>query len=330
MAASSKSAVFMAVLANFGLTIVKFIAFLLSGSGSMFSEAVHSGADAANQALLYLGIRSSERPADAMFHYGYGGDRYLLALLSAVGIFVFGAGVTIYHGVHTLLDPVEVESSWLSYVVLAISFVVDGAVLITALRAVYAQKGDKSLMQFLRTTSDPTIAAVLFEDTVATAGVVIAGIAIMLTEVTGNPLYDALGAIFVGFMLGLIAIWLGLKNRKLLLGPAIPKHIFDGVMELLQQNPAVKQVRSPKSRVVGAGQYRFAAEIDFDGAYLGRKHAALVAERAALLGDPAEQERLAADFGDRMVDAVAAEIDQIELELRKRFPELVHLEFEAD
>lgn len=330
MAASSKSAVLSAVVANVFLTIVKFIAFFMSGSGAMFSEAVHSGADAGNQMLLFLGIRSSERPADATFHYGYGGDRYLYSLLSAVGIFVFGSGVTIYHAIRGFLEPVHVEASMLGYGVLGLSFVVDSFVLIAALRVVWGQKGDKGLFEFLRTTSDPTIAAVLLEDAVATSGVLVAGLAILLTQVTGDPMYDSIGALLVGLMLAFVALWLALKNRRLLLGPKIPDHVHQGVMEYLRARPGVRRIREPKTRVVGAGQYHFGAEIDFDGAYFGRKQATFVGERLLGLNDEAARETFAGEFGERVVDAVAAEIDAIEDELRQRFPELQHVDIEAD
>ncbi|MFV8754508.1 cation diffusion facilitator family transporter [Nannocystaceae bacterium ST9] len=330
MAASSKTAVFSAVIANFFLTVVKFVAFFLSGSGAMFSEAVHSAADAGNQLLLFLGIRSSERPADATFHYGYGGDRYLYSLLSAVGIFVFGCGITIYHAIHGLLHPVHVEPSLLGYGVLALSFFVDGFVLVSALRVVWVQKGERGLFEFLRTTSDPTIAAVLLEDSVATSGVLVAGLAILLTQLTGDPMYDSIGALIVGFMLGFIAIWLAIKNRRLLLGPKIPDHIHEGVMDYLRAHPAIRRIREPKSRIVGAGQYRFAAEIDFDGGWFGRKQAAFVGERASALTSETEREAFASEMGERIVDAVATEIDVIEDELRKRFPELLHVDIEAD
>lgn len=317
-------------MANSFLTIVKFVAFFLSGSGAMFSEAVHSAADAGNQMLLFLGIRSSERPADATFHYGYGGDRYLYSLLSAVGIFVFGSGVTIYHAIRGLLQPVHVEPSLLGYGVLALSFCVDGAVLLGALRIVWKQKGDKRLFDFLRTTSDPTIAAVLLEDTVATSGVLVAGLAILLTQITGDPMYDSIGALIVGGMLGFVAVWLALKNRHLLLGPKMPDHIYEGVMAYLRAHPAVRRIRVPKSRVVGAGVYRFAAEIEFDGSYFGRKLAGFVGEQVERLGGEAERVAFAGEFGERIVDAVAAEIDLIEEELRRRYPEVLHVDIEAD
>jgi len=109
MAGQGVSVVLFAVLGNGTLTVIKFVAFLISGSGAMFSEAVHSAADTGNQMLLFLGARRSERPADQMFHYGYGSERFLFSLLAALGIFVLGCGVTVYHGIEGLVHPRSLE-----------------------------------------------------------------------------------------------------------------------------------------------------------------------------------------------------------------------------
>ena len=230
------------------------------------------------------------------------------------------------------MHPSAVEPGIMSYVVLALSFCIDGFVMLSALRAIWAKKGSMGLFAYLRTTTDPTVAAVLLEDSVATTGVVVAGLAIWLTEVTGNPLYDAAGAIIVGLLLGLVALWLGYKNRTLLLGPAMPKEVWEGVLAYLQEHPAVDQVRKPKSRIVGAGEFRFAAQIDFNGRYLGRKQAAWVESQSQALaeGDAEARQAFAEAFGERIVTAVAEEVDAIERELVARYPELIHVDLEAD
>jgi zinc transporter 9 len=330
VASGSKGAVVGALIGNSLLTVIKFAAFLMSGSGALFSETMHSAADCANQALLFVGIRSSERQPDELFPYGYGGDRYLFSLLSAVGIFVLGCGVTVYHAVHGLLHPEPIEASWLPYVVLTIAFFVDGLVLFGALRAVSKKKGDKSLVQFLRTTSDPTIAAVLLEDGVACLGVIIAGSAIAASEFTGDPVWDSIGGLLVGLMMGGIAIWLGIKNRTLLLGPAIPRETRAEIIAFLESRPSILRVRTAKSRIVGAERFRFMAEVDFDGAYLGRKLRTMVSERADGLSDEATHERFAAEFGERLVDMLAEEVDDIERAMAKKFPDVAHLDLEAD
>ena len=195
MAVSGRGAVVAALVGNSFLTVIKTGAFLLSGSGAMLSEAIHSLADTGNQGLLYAGIRRSERQPDAMFHYGYGADRFLFALLSAVGIFILGCGVTVYHGVHTLLHPPELSLSWITFAVLGVAFVTDGSVLLSTIGAINRVKGEKSFFEHIRTSSDPTVAAVLFEDGIATSGVVVAALGIGLAHVTGDTRFDAVSSI---------------------------------------------------------------------------------------------------------------------------------------
>lgn len=315
---------------NGSLTVIKFFAFAVTGSGAMFSESIHSLADTANQALLFLGIRQSEKPADALFHYGYGADRYLYSLLSAVGIFVLGCGVTIYHGIHGLLEPPELQVSWIPFVILAISLVVEGYVLLAAARVVQDKKGDQPLIQYLRTTTDPTIAAVLLEDAVACLGVLVAAAGLGLAYLTGNAMFDAIGAIVIGLMLGAVAVWLGIRNRTLLLGPAIPPELQAEITTYLKQHPAVMRVRNVKTRIVGADNFRLQAQLDFDGAVFGARMKDFVEERYTSMDTPEQREQFARDFGDRILDELATEVDRMEAELEVRFPRLKYVDLEAD
>jgi zinc transporter 9 len=330
MATSSRTAVVSALLGNGLLTVIKAVAFLLSGSGAMLAEAIHSLADTSNQALLYLGIRRSERPPDRAFPYGYGEDRYFYSLMSAVGIFVLGCGVTVYHGVEDLLHPPELSLSWTTFSVLGLALVIEGWVLALAVRAVWAKKGEETFFRHLRGTSDPTVLAVLLEDTVACVGVLVAVAGIGLSALTGNPTYDAVGAIVIGLLLGAVAVLLVIKNRALLLGPAIPKHLEEEVVEYLQGDPAVGRIRGVRTRVVGADEFRLQAQIDFDGAYLGARLADLVLERRAEIDGPEAAEALARDFGERLLDELANEVDRIERDLASRFPRFKYVDLEAD
>jgi len=315
---------------NGSLTVIKFFAFAITGSGAMFSESIHSLADTSNQALLFLGIRQSEKPADALFHYGYGADRYLYSLLSAVGIFVLGCGVTIYHGIHGLIEPPTLEPSWIPFAILAISFVVEGYVLMAAARVVWDKKGDKSLLEYLRTTTDPTVAAVLLEDAVACLGVLVAAAGLGLAYMTGNAMFDAIGAIVIGIMLGIVAVWLGVRNRTLLLGPAIPADLQDEITAYLKQHPAVMRVRNVKTRIVGADNFRLQAQLDFDGAVFGGRMIEFVEERHTTLETAEQREQFARDFGDQLLDELAREVDRMEEELEERFPRLKYVDLEAD
>ncbi|MCG8588830.1 MAG: cation diffusion facilitator family transporter [Proteobacteria bacterium] len=330
MAGGGKGAVFWAIVGNAFLTVVKFLAFLLSGSGALMSEAVHSFADTANQTLLYVGIRRSLRPADSTFHYGYGADRYVFALLSAMGIFVLGCGVTVYHGIHSLLHPPELSLSWITFAVLGISLVVDGVVFYKAIAEVRQNMGQQSFFRFVRESTDPTLLAVLFEDFVATLGVLIAMAGIGLAYWTGNPIYDSLSSIAIGLLLGLLAVWLGLRNRQLILGPAIPGDLHDAVLAYLNEQPSVDTVRGLRTRIVAADRFRIAAEVDYDGGHLARAHVDWVRERVTLLASDEDHADFAAEFGERLMRALGEEVDRIEAELQTRFPRIRDIDLESD
>lgn len=330
MAGAGKGAVFLAVIGNGILTVIKFAAFVVSGSGAMMSEAVHSFADTANQGLLYIGKVRSSRPADERFQYGYGADRYVFALLSAMGIFVLGCGVTIYHGVHSLLHPPDLEISWIVFAVLGVSLLIDGYVFLAAIREVNSERGDKGFLEFIRSSTDPTLLAVLFEDFVATVGVLIAAAGIGLAQITGEPVYDAVSSIAIGAMLGILAIWLGWRNRQLILGPAIESEKSAEVVSFLEQQPSIASVREVRTRVVGADRFRLAVEVDYEGRELGRVHAEWLRERAAAADGDGEWIEIAAEFGDRLMESLGDEVDRIETELAARFPKMRDIDIEAD
>jgi len=331
MAASSTSAVLTALIGNGFLTVLKFGVWSVSGSGAMFSEAIHTLADTSNQALLFLGIRRSERSGGSMFPYGRGAERYFFALISAMGIFVLGCGVTVYHGVHTFLHPPEeITVKWWLFAVLAISFVVDGWVFMCAWRAVKQQKGSQSLRAFMKENSDPTAVAVLLEDLAACAGVLLALLGIGLAVWTGDNRWDAMASITIGLMLGAIAIWIGVQNRTLLIGRSIPDEVREKIVAYMRKDPVVERVTKTRTLVLGAENYKVACDVDFDGRLIGRRLAPVLAERAGELAEPDQLEELAADLGERVLEELAVEIDRIEAELKELHPELTHLALEAD
>ncbi|MCC6573539.1 MAG: cation diffusion facilitator family transporter [Planctomycetes bacterium] len=334
--ASSKSAVFTALICNCLLSVFKFVAFAFSGSGSMLSEAIHTLADAGNQFLLFLGIKKSEQPANTKFHYGFGYERFLYALMSAAGIFILGCGVTVYHGAHSLYEHFvehqhhELKIGWLDFAVLGLGFCMDGFVLLKAVQAVKAQKGNKGFFEFLRTSSDPTILAVLFEDSVACIGVVIALIGIILSMVTHSPVFDALGSICIGLLLGWVAIWLAMKNRALLLGKSIPQDVELQMIAWIQKQPTVEKVHAVQSRVVGADIYKLKAEVDFNGAVLADALTGWVEEQQTKLTTPEARAAFTREFGEKLMQAHGAEINRIEDSLRREFPQLKYIDLESD
>jgi len=265
-----------------------------------------------------------------MFHYGYGADRFLFALLAAAGIFVLGCGVTVYHGVHSLVHPPELHLEWVTFTVLGISFLVDGCVLVAAISAVNASKGEQRFWQFIRSSSDPTVLAVLFEDLIACLGVAVATAGILISYYTGSPVFDAVSSILIGLLMGAMAIWLAYRNRQLILGPAIPKAIEDAVIAYLKQQPSVTCVSDIKTQVVAADRFRLKAEIDYDGRHLSIQHTGWVREQLPQLNDDASVEQFVSDFGERMLDTLGKEVDRIERDIAQEFPQLRHLDLESD
>lgn len=327
MAGSGRGAVFLACAGNGALTVLKFGAYLFSGSGAMLSEAIHSAADTMNQLLLYVGIKRSLKPATTRYPYGYGVERYFFALLSAIGIFFLGCGVTIYHGVEGLLHPREIQPDFWTYAVLAISFIVEGFVLWAAWKSVLERKGEQPFWRFVRTSSDPTLLAVLFEDLVACLGVLVAAAGIAISAWTGNSIFDALSSILIGVMLGVVAIALGYRNRELILGPAMPPDREQEIVAFLEGLETVTSVQRVKTRLVAAGRFRLVAEVDYDGHVLARRE--LEWFRTELQREGANPDRVAEQYGERVVDSLAREIDRIEKELTDRFPDLAWTDLES-
>ena len=279
---------------------------------------------------MWWGIKRSKKHPNALFHYGFGAERFLFALLSAVGIFVLGCGVSIYHGIHGLLDPHPIEVTWIVWAVLGLSLLVDGFVLGTAVREVNRAKGDQSLLTFIRTSSDPSILAVLFEDLVATLGVLVAGGGILLAQTTGNPMFDALSSIIIGVMLGIVAVWLGYRNRQLLLGQAIPKEMQTAVVDHLKSQDSVLGVRDVKTRILGSDRFRASAEVTWDGRALAERHLEWARPVITDANSAEACDAAAREIGHRVVESLGDEIDRIEKDLQAKFPALKHLDFEAE
>ncbi len=333
MAGGSTKAVYTAIAGNTIVMVAKFLAFLSAGSPAMLSEAIHSMADVGNQSLLALGIRKSSAAAEPGFPYGFHRDRYVWALISAVGIFFLGCGVTVYHGVSSLLHPhYEEGGAMLSIGVLLFSFIVEGATLLVALRAVNSLRGDIPLLKYLRETEDPMASAVLLEDGAAVLGVLVAALGIGLTEITGNPVFDSIGSISIGLLLGLIAIALIRRNRALLLGERVREETVERMISILKEQPEVEQLHEVKAVVLGTGALRLAADIDFDGRALART---LLNGKdiEALRGsweDAAALQQWLEEFGEAVVEELAVSVDRIEKELTDQIPELTHVALEAD
>jgi cation diffusion facilitator family transporter len=255
--------------ANLTIAAAKTAAAVMSGSASMFAEAAHSWADTGNEVLLLIANRRSARPADSSRPLGYGREAYVWSLLAAVGLFVVGASVSVYHGVTELLrgEPSSGRDYPLAYAVLAIALVLEGISFAQALRQLRgeAKRLDRDVLTHALETSDPTVRAVFAEDAAALVGIVIAALGIGLHELTGNLAWDAVGSILVGVLLGVVAVVLIDRNRRFLTGEPASTDLWDAAMSRIQQLPDVATVRYLRLEFVGPKQLFVVASVDLTG-----------------------------------------------------------------
>lgn len=333
MSGSSTSSVIAGVSANILVTIAKFIGWAFTGSSALLSEAIHSVADTSNQALLLLGLRRSVRPADSHHPYGYGRDRFFWGLVSALGIFFVGAGVTIMHGIEALVDPHPIGHSWVTWVVLGVSIVLEGGALTIALRGIArdARHAGMPMRRYITEGKDPTTLAIILEDGAAVLGVVIAAVFIMLAEVTGDVFWDGLASILIGVLLAFVAVFLVAKNRAYLITKAIDDDVAEKVRGIITASDAVEGISSFTGTVQALGSYRIAADLDFDGVRIAEKLLTsedLVAVRAA--ADDAALTAWLGAFAERVIEGVGDEADAIEAEIREAVPEARYVDLEQD
>jgi len=327
--AESKTAVVAAIGGNSLVVVAKFIGFFVTGSGAMLSEAIHTAADLMNQILLLIGIVRSEKVADADYHYGYGRERYVWALMSAVGIFFLGCGVTVYHGVNALLHPHAVTGLGWAIGVLLFALVIEGVVLWVAFKGLWSAKGDQPFVAYLNTRADPSAVAVLLEDAAACLGVLIALTTIGLAKLTGQIWWDAVGSILIGLLLGAVAIWLIARNKELLVGRSMPADARGKVRAVLRKHSAVEGVVEMKSRVIDTETYDVLLAVDFRGERFAEQLSDRI-EAAWPIEDMAALKAFAAEYAELVITRLGDEIDAIEAEIREAVPEIKHIDIEPD
>lgn len=335
----SQRAVKTALWCNFLVFSLKFGVWLASSSHVMLAEVVHSVADFANQALLAYGLSSSRRAPDAIHPYGYSKERFVWSLISAVGIFCLGSGATVVNGVQNLWVAQAPENMQLAALVLCGSFVIEGASLIVAIQAVKegANAEGMKLRDYIWRGHDPTSVAVMTEDGAAVTGLAIAGASLVAVHYTGNAIYDPIGSILVGNLLGMVAIFLIQRNRHALIGRAMDDHDMEKVLQFLKKDPVVDALYDCKSEVIGPGFFRFKAEIDFNGEmvvqnYLqrtGREDWAKQFREAAKLSDDAALTNIMSNYGEEVVTALGSEVDRLEKEIQNLVPGIRHVDIEA-
>jgi len=328
---ASKAVVLWAVGGNFSVTVAKFVGWCVTRSPSLLAESLHSAADTANQALLLVGIRHSSLGPTEAYPWGRASARYLWNLISAMGIFFVGFGVTTYHGVASLIHPhaPDTENAVLVFGILVFSFVVECYVLLKAYRGVREIQGNRGLWEFITTGDDPTAVAVLLEDSIAVLGVLLAAAGYFISIRTGSGIPDAVASTVIGGLLGVMALVLAYANSRLLLGAAATPDEVNAIRSFLERQSSVEKVFVLKTRIVGPGRIRIAAEVEFHGAAMIDRDQ-MERDAATVRGNPSKLPSVLADTAERMVRIVGKEINRIERDLCSEFPSVVAVELEVN
>jgi cation diffusion facilitator family transporter len=259
--------VLIAFSANFLVAVAKTWAAALTGSASMVAEAAHSWADTGNEIFLMIANKRSARPAGPGHPLGFGREAYVWSLFAALGLFVAGAAVSITHGIHELFDPEPATDFLIGYIVLGLSFLLEGFSFLQSVRQARreARALHRDLIDHVLATSDPTLRAVFAEDAAALTGLVIAATGLSLHELTGSATPDAIGSILVGVLLGVVAVVLINRNRQFLIGQEVSPAARSAALTALLELPDVDRVTALRLEFIGPRQVYLVADVDLTG-----------------------------------------------------------------
>ena len=242
MASGSRKVIYAALIGNTLVSITKFVAASLTGSSAIFSEGVHSVVDTGNQALLLFGLKQAKKPADENYPFGHGKEIYFWSFVVAILIFALGAGISIYEGIRHVLHPVPIENPAINYIVLGLAIIFEGGALYFAVKEFRLTKGGMGYLEAVHRGKDPSLFVVLFEDTAALTGLLIALLGIALGQATGVPIFDGIASILIGILLGVTAIWLAYETKGLLIGESASREVRLSIHRIAQQVDAVEHV----------------------------------------------------------------------------------------
>ncbi len=297
--ASSKKAIYAAIAGNLAISITKFVAAFLTGSSAMLSEGIHSLVDTGNGGLLLYGIRRSQRPADTEHAFGHGKELYFWTLMVAVLIFAIGGGVSIYEGVQHVLHADEAMSNpTINYIVIGLSVLFEGLAWATAMKGFLKVKGEGSIWRNIRVGKDPTLFAVLFEDTAAILGLMVAALGIYLSHRLSIPELDGAASIVIGVILCVVAVLLLRESKGLLLGESAAPAVLESIRSLTLADHAVESVGRMLTMHLGPEEILLNLDLQF---------------RAALAAEEVEWA-----------------VDRVERKIREAHPQVRHIFIEAE
>jgi cation diffusion facilitator family transporter len=239
--ASVKSIIF-ALSANLGIAITKTVAAVITGSGAMLAESIHSYADCGNQGLLFLGLKAAKKKPDVEHPLGYGKSTYFWSFIVALMLFSLGGLFSIYEGFHKLHSTEELNSPYVAIIVLSVSMLLEAVSLWGCITQINKVRHGVSLWQWLKNSRQSELVVVFGEDIAALFGLLFALVAVVLSLVTGNPIYDSIGSIGIGVLLVIVSFFVAVKVKSLLIGQSADEDIRLGINDFLEKRPEIEQV----------------------------------------------------------------------------------------
>ena len=239
---SSVKSIIFALLANLGIAITKTVAAIITGSGAMLAESIHSFADCGNQGLLFLGLKDSKKAPTVDHPLGYGKSIYFWSFIVALILFSMGGLFSIYEGVHKLNSSEELSNPYIAIAVLSVSMLLEGASLLGCIGQVNKIRHNESLWKWVLNSRQSELVLVMGEEVGAILGLILALISIVLSIVTGNPMFDAIGSIGIGCLLIVISMFMAIKIKGLLIGQSIAPEVRQEIVSFLEAQPEVKSV----------------------------------------------------------------------------------------
>jgi cation diffusion facilitator family transporter len=259
---ATRRTVIIAGAANVLVGVVKLVAGILSGSSAMLAEAAHSAADTLDQAFLLTSLSQADRPADRKHPFGHGQERYFWSLLAAFGIFIAGAGFSIFEGLLTLSSKHSESPLW-AYIALGVSFAAEGTSFVRAYWQVRgeARRGQEQVLRHVEASPDITVKVALFEDSAAMVGLILAALGVALRQVTGSPVWDGGASIAIGVLLIAVAVKLGMDSREMLIGRAASPAMQDLIRAEIEASPGVDALLELLTMHVGPDSLIVAARV---------------------------------------------------------------------
>jgi cation diffusion facilitator family transporter len=239
---SSVKSIIFALLANLGIAITKTVAAIVTGSGAMLAESIHSFADCGNQGLLFLGLKNAKKAPTIDHPLGHGKAIYFWSFIVALILFSMGGLFSIYEGVHKLNSSEEISNPYIAIMVLSVSMLLEGASLWGCITQINKIRHGQSLWKWFRNSRQSELVVVMGEDVAALLGLAFALLSVVMSMITGNPIYDAIGSIGIGALLVVISMFLAVKIKGLLIGQSIAPEVRQDIIDFLEAQPEVKSV----------------------------------------------------------------------------------------